>query len=498
MTDSLADTSYTLPKDFFLGAAMSGPQTEGEWNTGGKLENLWDTWSQERLDDFYNRVGSYGGNDFMANYQGDLAIMKDLGLTTFRTSIQWSRLLDADGNLNPAGAAWYHELFRASREAGIECFVNLYHFDMPAYLLDRGGWENREVVEAYANYAREAFRAFGDKVKYWMTFNEPICEPENSYIVGKNIPFVKDFSRAMTVQYHIALAHALAVREFRIAQKEGAVRADASIGFVNCFAPPYTKDNPSPADLEAVRMTDGLHNRWWLDLAAKGGLPRDVFDTLAERGIVIPERPADDAILAYGKVDWLGFNYYQPVRVQAPDIDVDSDGNPVFAKPYVWPERTMNESRGWEIYPKGIYDFGMKLKNDYPELEFFISENGMGVEGEDAARDESGQIQDDYRIEFVRQHLWWVAKAIEDGANCTGYHYWAVIDNWSWTNAFKNRYGFVGVRLDKNYEREYKKSAAWLRQVATTHVVPDAEPEASTHVPFAVVATPASTSQTGL
>ena len=140
----------------------------------------------------------------------------------------------------------------------------------------------------------------------------------------------------------------------------------------------------------------------------------------------------------------------------------------------------------------------MKLKNDYPELEFFISENGMGVEGEDAARDESGQIQDDYRIEFVRQHLWWVAKAIEDGANCTGYHYWAVIDNWSWTNAFKNRYGFVGVRLDKNYEREYKKSAAWLRQVATTHVVPDAEPEASTHVPFAVVATPASTSQTGL
>lgn len=487
-----------LPDSFFFGSAMSGPQTEGAWAEDGKLESVWDRWSKQDVSAFYNRVGSYVGNDFAHRYREDFKILHGLGLTTARTSIQWTRLLDRDGKVNPAGVAFYNKVIDAAREEGVELYMNLYHFDMPAYLLDRGGWESREVVEAFANYARAAFDAFGDRVKFWMTFNEPICEPENSYITGKNIPFVKDFARAMTVQYHISLAHALAVREFRLAKERGSVRADASIGFVNCFAPPYTKDDPTPADLEAVRMTDGLHNRWWLDLAAEGKLPADVFETLAARGIAIPQRPADDAILAFGKVDWLGFNYYQPVRVQAPDADVDADGNPVFAKPYIWPERTMNESRGWEIYPKGIYDFGMKLKNDYPDLEFFISENGMGVEGEDAARDESGQIQDDYRIEFVRQHLQWVAKAIEDGANCTGYHYWAVIDNWSWTNAFKNRYGFVGVRLDRNYEREYKKSAAWLREVATTHVVPDAAPDASTHVPFAVVATPASTSSTGL
>ena len=131
----------------------------------------------------------------------------------------------------------------------------------------------------------------------------------------------------------------------------------------------------------------------------------------------------------------------------------------------------MNESRGWEIYPKGIYDFGMKCRDEYPNLEWFVSENGIGIEGEYKNRDESGQIQDDYRVDFVRDHLSWIARAINDGAKCRGYHYWGLIDNWSWANAFKNRYGFVEVDLMENYDRRPKKSAAWLREVVSTHVV---------------------------
>lgn len=129
----------------------------------------------------------------------------------------------------------------------------------------------------------------------------------------------------------------------------------------------------------------------------------------------------------------------------------------------------MNVYRGWEIYPKGIYDFGMKIKKECPDLPFFISENGMGVEGEEKYMDKNGTVQDDYRIEFVRDHLEWIAKAIEDGANCLGYHYWGVIDNWSWCNAFKNRYGFVRVCLDDGYKRKEKKSASWIREVARTN-----------------------------
>ncbi|MBR3235767.1 MAG: glycoside hydrolase family 1 protein [Atopobiaceae bacterium] len=462
----------TLPSDFFFGAAMSGPQTEGMWQAHGKLENLWDLWSNQDIRAFYNRVGSYAGNDMGARYADDYRLLRELGLTSMRTSIQWSRLMDADGKLNPAGADFYHRLFAAAHEAGVEPFVNLYHFDMPTYLFRRGGWENREVVEAYANYARTAFAEFGQEITYWFTFNEPIVEPEQRYEHGAWYPFAHNAARARCVQYGISLAHALATDTFRGLQESGVVRADAKIGLINCFTPPYTRENPSPADLEAVRMADGIGNRWWLDLVTKGTLPADVVDTLASRGIVLPVRAGDKDILARGVVDWLGFNYYQPNRVQAPEHDIDEYGNPCFAQKYVWPDAVINKSRGWEIYPKGIYDFAMTMTRDYPQLEWFVSENGIGVEEDRALRTADGAIDDlAYRVPFVRDHLLWIARAIADGARCRGYHYWGVIDCWSWNNAYKNRYGFIEVNLQDNYSRKLKASAEWLRQVATTHVI---------------------------
>ena len=463
--------TYKLPKDFFFGAAMSGPQTEGAYNKGGKLPNFWDTWSDMDINKFHNNVGSYVGNDFYNKYEEDIKLLKSLNFDSFRTSIQWSRLLDINGNINPEGAEFYNKVIDCSNENGIEIFINLYHFDMPSYLCDRGGWENREVVEAYAKYARQAFREFGQKVKYWFTFNEPIVEPDAKFRLLQWYPYIKDEKRAITVQYHIALAQSLAVNEFRKAMEAGELRKDAKIGLINCFAPPYTKENPTEADLEALRMTDGIHNRWWLELVSKGKLPKDVLDTLEEYNIAPPIRPGDEEILSLGKVDWLGFNYYQPTRVQAPSKKFEDNGNPIFAEPYIWEKRKMNVHRGWEIYPKGIYDFGMKIKEECPGLEFFISENGMGVEGEAKYANESGVIQDDYRIEFVKEHLEWVAKSIEDGANCVGYHYWGAIDNWSWINAFKNRYGFISVDLADGYKRKKKKSADWIAKVAETKII---------------------------
>lgn len=454
-----------LPKNFFMGAAMSGPQTEGAYKKDGKLENVWDMWSDESISDFYNKVGSYVGNNFYEKYNEDIKLLKDLNLDSFRTSIQWTRLIDKDGKINSKGAAFYHKLIECAKAESIEIFMNLYHFDMPAYLFKKGGWENREVVEAYANYAKSAFYEFGKDIKYWFTFNEPIVEPDQRYRHGIWFPFIKDAKRGMNVQYNISLAHCLAVIEFYKAKDKGIIRPDAQIGLINCFAPPYTKENPTPQDLEALRMEDGINNRWWLDLVTKGSLPQDVLETLDKVGLLPNIRVGDNEILKMGKVDWLGFNYYHPSRIQAPKEKLDENGYPKFSDPYVWPEAKMNIYRGWEIYPKGIYDFGMKMKNEYPDLKFFISENGMGVENEDRFRNEEGLIEDNYRIEFVKEHLQWTIKAIEEGANCLGYHYWGVIDNWSWSNAFKNRYGFIEVNLMKNYERKYKKSAYWIKQL---------------------------------
>ena len=148
---------------------------------------------------------------------------------------------------------------------------------------------------------------------------------------------------------------------------------------INCFTPVYTKENPSEADLEAVRMTSGINNRWWLDLITKGELPADVLDSLAEGGVKLPFRAGDQEILKQGVVDWLGCNYYHPTRVQAPASKIDQYGLPHFADEYVWPDAVMNESRGWEIYPQGLYDFGMDCAKNYPDLEWFVSENGIGT-----------------------------------------------------------------------------------------------------------------------
>ena len=149
-------------------------------------------------------------------------------------------------------------------------------------------------------------------------------------------------------------------------------------------------------------MEDGLRNRWWLDLVTKGELPQDVLETLNKCGLAPEIRSEDKEILRYGIVDWLGFNYYHPSRIQAPKEKLDANGYLKFSDPYEWPAAKMNIYRGWEIYPKGIYDFGMKMKKEYPKLKFFISENGIGVEHEERFRDASGMIQDDYRIEFVQ------------------------------------------------------------------------------------------------
>ncbi len=240
---------YQLPNDFFFGAAMSWPQTEGQWNQGGKLENLWDTWSIQDLGSFYNCVGSYAGNDFMAKYQEDLRILKDLWIPIALPSsgAVCSMPTATSTRKAPRGIT----SCSAPREACVEPFVNLYHFDMPTYLFNRGGWESREVVEAYAHYADVAFHEFGQEIKYWFTFNEPIVEPEQRYQEGVWFPQLHDFNRARTVQYHISLAHALAVANTEAAYDEGAVRADAKIGMINCFTPVYTKENPSEADLAA-------------------------------------------------------------------------------------------------------------------------------------------------------------------------------------------------------------------------------------------------------
>ncbi len=452
---------YRFPENFWWGSASSGPQAEGATLRDGKSATIWDKWFEESPNRFFNQVGPQDTSTFYDNFRSDIQLMKQLNHNTFRTSIAWARLIpDGTGEVNPLAVKFYHDMLDELLANGIEPFINLFHFDMPLCMQEKGGWESREVVEAYAHYAETCFRLFGSKVKFWFTFNEPIVPVEGGYLYDFHYPNVVDFRRAATVAYHTMLAHAKAVQRYHALQQEG------QIGIVLNLTPSYPRSQ-HPADLQAANIADLFFNRSFLDPAVKGEYPAELVELLKQYD-QLPHCEAGDAeLLAQGKVDLLGVNYYQPRRVKA-RANAVNPASPFmpewFFDYYEMPGRKMNPHRGWEIYEKGIYDILINLRDNYGNIPSYISENGMGVEGEEKFLVE-GQIQDDYRIKFVRDHLQWLHKALSEHCACRGYHLWTFIDNWSWSNAYKNRYGFVQLDL-ATQKRTIKKSGEWFADVS--------------------------------
>ncbi|MGQ8968616.1 6-phospho-beta-glucosidase GmuD [Bacillus subtilis] len=454
---------YRFPKDFWWGSSASATQTEGAADRDGKGQNIWDYWFEKEPHRFFDHVGPADTSQFYDNYKEDIRLMKELGHNSFRMSISWSRLIpNGTGEINDTAADFYNNVIDELIANGIEPFVNLFHFDMPMALQKIGGWVNRETVDAYENYARTCFRLFGGRVKKWFTHNEPIVPVEGGYLYDFHYPNKVDFKEAVQVGFHTMLSSARAIQAYREMEQDG------KIGIILNLTPSYPRSS-HPADVKAGEIADAFFNRSFLDPSVKGEFPKELVDILKHEGFM-PDYNAEDLdIIKKNTVDLLGVNYYQPRRVKAkehlpnPDAPFLPDR---YFDPYVMPGRKMNPHRGWEIYEKGVYDILINLKENYGNIECFISENGMGVEGEEQFRDEQGIIQDDYRIEFIKEHLKWIHRAIQEGSNVKGYHLWTFMDNWSWTNAYKNRYGFVSVNLEKDGERTVKKSGKWFKKVA--------------------------------
>ncbi|WP_279045634.1 glycoside hydrolase family 1 protein [Cedecea davisae] len=452
---------YAFPEHFWWGSAASGPQTEGEALNFGKSETIWDRWFAEQPNRFHHGVGPQNTSTFYQRWKQDIALLKKLNHNTFRTSISWARLIpDGTGEVNPLAVEFYNKVIDELLAQGIKPFINLYHFDMPMVMQEKGGWESREVVDAYASYANTCFELFGDRVKHWFTFNEPVVPVECGYLYDYHYPNVVDFDRAVTVAYHTMLAHAKAVTNYHARNEDG------QIGIILNLTPSYPRSQ-NPADVKAANLADLMFNRSFLDSALRGEYPQELVDFLKQHDKLPACQPQDKALLAAGVVDLLGINYYQPRRIKCRDtlVNPESPFMPEwFFESYEMPGRKMNPYRGWEIYERGIYDILTNLRENYGNPACYISENGMGVESEERFIND-GQIDDEYRIDFVRDHLKWLHKGISEGSNCLGYHMWTFIDNWSWCNAYKNRYGFVSLDL-KTQQRTIKKSGEWFMKTA--------------------------------
>lgn len=453
---------YQFPKDFWWGSATSATQIEGAADEDGRGKNIWDYWYEIEPERFYNQVGPEHTSDFYHRYQEDIALMKEYGHNSFRLSISWSRLIPGGtGEVNQEAVSFYNHVIDELIKQGIEPFVNLFHFDMPVELQETGGWENRDVTDMYQQYAKTAFELFGDRVKKWFTFNEPIVPVEGGYLYNFHYPNIVDAKRAFQVAYHTIIAHAKAVKVFKELEIE-----DGKIGIILNLTPSYPRSE-HPADKKAAHIADLFFNRSFLDPAVLGHYPKDLIQLLDEYSHLPETEDGDAALIKENTIDLLGVNYYQPRRVKAKEHLPNPHGPFMpdwFFDNYEMPGRRMNEYRGWEIYEKGIYDIMINLKDNYHNIDSFISENGMGVQNEERFIVD-GQIQDDYRITFIRDHLKWLHKAIEEGCHARGYHLWTTMDNWSWANAYKNRYGFFSVNQETK-ERTPKKSAHWFKRIS--------------------------------
>lgn len=453
---------YKFPEGFWWGTSTSGPQSEGRVPLDGKGLSIWDYWFSVDPDSFHNNVGPKDTSTFYENYKSDIKLLKETGHNSFRTSIQWSRLIpEGVGEVNEKAVDFYNSVIDELLKEGITPIINLFHFDMPMNLQKIGGWENRLVVEAYVNYAKTCFKLFGDRVKYWMTFNEPIVPVEASYLYNWHYPNVVDGKRAIQVAYHTMLASAKTIEAYRLLKQDG------KIGIILNLTPSYPRSTENIKDVQAAHTADLFFNRSFLDPSVKGEYPVDLVELLKEYNVLPTYEKHDLLTIKHNTVDFLGVNYYQPRRVKVKETEFDDKVfmPDWFFDSYEMPDRKMNPYRGWEIYEKGIYDICINLRDNYGNIEFYISENGMGVEGEERYINSQGIVEDDYRIEFIQNHLAWLNQAIQEGANCKGYHLWTFIDCWSWTNAYKNRYGLIALDL-KTQKRTIKKSGYWFKTLS--------------------------------
>lgn len=460
----MSNVTIAIPPDFILGAAASAWQTEGWHGKKTGQDSYLDAWYQQDRQVWHNGYGPAVATDFINRYREDVALMKASGLTHYRTSINWSRfLLDYEtAEVDEDYARYYDALLDELRANDIEPMLCLEHYELPTALLEKyGGWGSSVVVDLFLRYAEKVFARYAGKVRRWFVFNEPIVVQTRVYLDALRWPYHQSTSTWMQWNHHKNLATARVVRLFRDRGYAG------SVGTI--LNPEVTwPRSDAPHDRRAAEIYDLFYNRVFLDPAIKGEYPAALLQLLAQHQVQWRYSAADLALIAENRVDEVGLNLYYPHRVKAPSRawHPETPFHPAYYyEPFELPGRRMNRSRGWEIAPRIVASMAQRMRDEYGNFPWFIAENGMGIENEAQFRDASGEIQDDYRIDFIAEHLYEALRAREAGINCQGYMLWSFTDNVSPMNAFKNRYGLVEIDLENRRQRRMKKSARWYRQL---------------------------------
>ncbi|CAM4115672.1 glycoside hydrolase family 1 protein [Streptococcus penaeicida] len=453
-----------IPENFILGAATSAWQTEGWIGKKPGQDSFLDKWFQEEPFVWHQGQGPKEATNFMEMYQDDLDLMSQIGISHYRTSINWSRFFVDYENLivDEDYASHIDALIDGLLAIGVQPIICLEHYEVPYQLMEKyDAWSSKKVVDLFAQYAQIVFQRYGDRVQQWVTFNEPIVSQTRCYLDAIRWPHERNSKKWMLWNYHKVLATAKVVKIFH----EGGYS-----GRIGCIINPemvYPRSS-SPEDLDAARRYDLFYNRVFLDPMIKGSYPEELIELCKENDIYFDPTEEELALISTNRLDFVGLNQYYPKRVKSQRF-AWREGEPFHPEKYYedfqLPGRQMNQSRGWEIYPQIMYDLSLYMNRNYPDIPWFIAENGMGQENEENFKDQSGMIDDQYRIDYISQHLYHLLRGVEEGSKCEGYMLWAFTDCVSPMNAFKNRYGLVSIDLENDKKRSLKKSAYWFKSV---------------------------------
>jgi beta-glucosidase len=432
----------TLPPGFLWGVSTSAYQIEGAVDVDGRGESIWDRFSHEpeRID---NGDNGDVACDHYHRWRDDLDLLSELGVNAYRFSIAWPRLYPSGGGeLERRGLDHYQRLIDGLRERGIEPVVTLYHWDLPQALEDRGGWLSRDVVDRFAEYAATCFDAYGDRVRWWVTINEPWIIGLLGYRLGLHAPGHQDLRESVLATHNVLLAHGRAVRELR------ARRSEARVGVAFCLAP-HDPERDVDADRAACWGSDGYVNRWFLDPVLKGFYPEDMYRRYESLiGPLDFIREEDLETISAGS-DFIGVNYYSR-RVMRADPDEEPFGWKV-----VVPAGAEVTEAGTEVAPRSFTQLLARLRDDYGDLPILICENGA-VYGD--------RVHDDRRIRFLHDHLAAVHDAIAQGVPVVGYCHWSFMDNFEWALGYAQRFGLVHVDYE-TLERTVKDSGRYYADV---------------------------------
>ena len=443
----------TFPEGFIWGAATSSYQIEGAWKEDGKGESVWDVIC-------HNTKVIHGGDtgdvacDHYHRYKEDVQLMKEMNLQAYRFSASWPRIFPTGkGKVNQKGVEFYDSLINELLENDIEPFVTLYHWDLPLVFNEIGAWESREVVDAFADYAKFMFDHYGDRVKKWITFNEPLVFAVWFYVLG--LYGGGDIAAGYRATHNVNIAHARAIEAYRNSEN-----SDGIIGTTLNLNAVYPKTDSS-LDKEGVRIVDGLMNRWFLEPVFKGEYPSDTL-ALLEEHFEYPSIPEEDLrLLKDNPIDFLGINNYSCTRVNLKrPLKRKSDFFKILLPGK--PDKDVEVSDvGWEVYPDGLYDLLKRVDRDYDRPVLYITENGMACKDENIV---DKVVQDDDRLSYLERYFEAAHRAINEGVDLRGYFVWSLMDNFEWIEGYSKRFGIIRVDYETQ-ERTWKKSSLWYKDV---------------------------------